>query len=239
MEFVRRTLSSVKIPVCILPGNHDCFDSRSIYRRENFGANVRVFIESPTYVDFPELDLTIAGNPLSGRQDSLRVLRDIARRPPHRWFVAMAHGSLQIPGVAENTARPIHAQDIVATGADYVALGDWHGFSDYSRGAVKACYSGAPEPSASKQEGTGFIASVTLSDAGVEVEKVRVSAYPDGIPIRPEEELDALLSGGQIDEVIFAYSDVHFDYVDARRKTVEASLFNLDISLLSSGSSHT
>ena len=174
VEFVRRALGGLKIPVCILPGNHDCFDNRSVYRREKFGANVHVITESPTYLDFPELDLTIAGNPLLGRQDSLRVLRDIKRRAPHRWFVAMAHGSLQIPGVTEDTVRPIHAQDIVETGADYVALGDWHGFADYSRGAVKACYSGAPEPSASTQEGTGSIARVTLRDEGVRVEKVRV-----------------------------------------------------------------
>ena len=65
------------------------------------------------------------------------------------------------------------------------------------------------------------------------------SAYADGIPICPEEELDALLSGGQIDEVVFAYSDVHFDYVDARRKIVEAhgvrfSLFDVDATMLPS-----
>jgi len=65
------------------------------------------------------------------------------------------------------------------------------------------------------------------------------SAYPDGIPIRPEEELDALLSGGQIDEVVFAYSDVHFDYVDTRRKIVEThgvrfSLFDVDATMLPS-----
>ncbi len=65
------------------------------------------------------------------------------------------------------------------------------------------------------------------------------SAYPDGIPIRPEEELDALLGDGQIDEVIFAYSDVHFDYIDTRRKIVAAhgvafSLFDVDATMLPS-----
>jgi predicted GTPase len=65
------------------------------------------------------------------------------------------------------------------------------------------------------------------------------SAYPDGIPIHPEEELDALLTGEQIDEVVFAYSDVHFDYVDVRRKNVEAhgvrfSLFDVDATMLPS-----
>ena len=43
--------------------------------------------------------------------------------------------------------------------------------------------------------------------------------YPDGIPIYPEQELLSLLGG--VDEVVFAYSDVSFDYVDERRQLVE------------------
>lgn len=64
-------------------------------------------------------------------------------------------------------------------------------------------------------------------------------SYPDGIPVYPEEELDELLSGNDIDEVVFAYSDVHLDYVDERRKKVEAqnvsfSTFDVDGSMLPS-----
>ena len=63
--------------------------------------------------------------------------------------------------------------------------------------------------------------------------------YPDGILIVPEEQLDDLLSGNKIDEVIFAYSDVHFDYVDERRQRVLAydvkfSLFDIDATMISS-----
>lgn len=63
--------------------------------------------------------------------------------------------------------------------------------------------------------------------------------YPDGIPIRDECELDDILSNADIDEVIFAYSDVSNDYVDARRKKVEAhgvafSTFDIDATMLSS-----
>ena len=63
--------------------------------------------------------------------------------------------------------------------------------------------------------------------------------YPDGVPIYPEEELDDLLSGNDIDEVVFAYSDVHLDYVDERRKRVEAqnvafSTFDVEASMLPS-----
>ena len=39
------------------------------------------------------------------------------------------------------------------------------------------------------------------------------SLYPDGVPIVPEEQLDALLDSGDVDEVVFAYSDVSNDYI--------------------------
>lgn len=65
------------------------------------------------------------------------------------------------------------------------------------------------------------------------------SSYPNGIPIHPEEDLDALLQQENIDEVVFAYSDVDLDYVDARRKRVEShgarfSLFDIDATMLRS-----
>lgn len=37
--------------------------------------------------------------------------------------------------------------------------------------------------------------------------------YPRGIPIRPEEELEALIAGQRVDEVVFSYSDVSHAYV--------------------------
>jgi predicted GTPase len=38
-------------------------------------------------------------------------------------------------------------------------------------------------------------------------------AYPDGIPIRPEDELEALIAEHGVDEVVFAYSDVTHEHV--------------------------
>ncbi|MGI9223582.1 MAG: cyclic 2,3-diphosphoglycerate synthase [Woeseiaceae bacterium] len=63
--------------------------------------------------------------------------------------------------------------------------------------------------------------------------------YPDGIPIHPEEELEDLLAGNRVDEVVFAYSDVHLDYVEERRQRVEShgvgfSTFDIDASMLPS-----
>jgi len=65
------------------------------------------------------------------------------------------------------------------------------------------------------------------------------SQYPDGIPIRPEEELDDILNSDNIDEVVFAYSDVSLDYVDERRRIVAAhgvafSTFDVEATMLPS-----
>jgi predicted GTPase len=65
------------------------------------------------------------------------------------------------------------------------------------------------------------------------------SLYPDGVPIRPEEDLDELLDGNGIDEVVFAYSDISVDYLDERRQRVEAhgvrfSTFDIDATMLAS-----
>ena len=61
--------------------------------------------------------------------------------------------------------------------------------------------------------------------------------YPDGIPIVAEELLDELLQNNPIDEVVFAYSDVHLDYVDQCRQQVTAygvkfSLFDIDATMI-------
>lgn len=47
--------------------------------------------------------------------------------------------------------------------------------------------------------------------------------YPRGIPIRPEEELNALISEHRIDEVVFSYSDVSHEYVMHKASQVIAA----------------
>ncbi|MBT8078590.1 MAG: cyclic 2,3-diphosphoglycerate synthase [Gammaproteobacteria bacterium] len=61
--------------------------------------------------------------------------------------------------------------------------------------------------------------------------------YPDGIPIRPEDELESLIRAHDADEVVFAYSDVSLAYVDQCRQRVESagatfSTFDVDASML-------
>lgn len=174
VQFVADTLAGLSIPVCILPGNHDCLSKDSVYRKADFPANVYVLNQTPSLVDFADSDLMIAGNAVLSPLEQDSNLRGIARTGPRKWFVVLAHGNIQIPGKVEGGVRPITLAEIKATRADYVALGDWHQFADYSQGGVAAFYSGAPEPTAFSQSGAGHVASVTLSDAGVSVQPIKV-----------------------------------------------------------------
>lgn len=63
--------------------------------------------------------------------------------------------------------------------------------------------------------------------------------YPDGVPIFPEADLERIVRDKNVDEVVFAYSDVENDYVQQRRECVEAlgarfSVFDVDATMIPS-----
>lgn len=45
--------------------------------------------------------------------------------------------------------------------------------------------------------------------------------YPDGIPIEDEDDLEELIKKFEVDECLFAYSDVSYDYIDKMRRRCE------------------
>ena len=53
--------------------------------------------------------------------------------------------------------------------------------------------------------------------------------YPDGIPVRPESELPALVRDHHVDEVVFAYSDVSHEEVMHRASTALAAGANFTL----------
>jgi DNA repair exonuclease SbcCD nuclease subunit len=173
VDHVVNRLRDVSIPVCILPGNHDAFDSNSIYRRTVFPPNVTIFTDRLKLKVFPELDLAVYGNAVLGVGRDVAPMANLRPSEEVQWHIAMAHGNV-VSGLVKDPDRPILESDIASCGMDYVALGDWHGFGDYSQGKVRAFYSGSPEPMAFDQRESGYVAGVSLGKEGVKVEKIRV-----------------------------------------------------------------
>ena len=126
-------------------------------------------------VDFPELNLVVSGNAVLSRHSTDGGLRGINRRP--RPALARGHGPRQrvdIPGRVQDLYAPSCRRKLPPAAQIYVALGDWHAFASYSQSTVTTFYSRAPGPTSLDASGSGYVASITLSDQGVAVEPVRV-----------------------------------------------------------------
>src|SRR5207237_546393 len=142
-------LADAKLPLVILPGNHDPATPDSIWMRGRFDeiGNVAILgITNQRSIAFLNLDLEIWGNAHRDYHD-MPPLRD---PPPRamRWHIAMGHGHYEPPETWHNPLRPswlISDAMIDATQADYVALGHWDRAAQVGSGAVPAYYSGSPD----------------------------------------------------------------------------------------------
>lgn len=167
IEFTLRELSRASVPVVIVPGNHDCLVSDSVYWRARFSklaSNVRVFTapEGERF-SFPELDVAVWGKPITSYGGDLRPMAGIPPRGRERWQIAVAHGYYVGAQPHPVYSFQVDEDEIVKSCQDYVALGHSPAFRCVCDGPVKAYYSG----SASE---TGTVAIVDfLDDVGVEV----------------------------------------------------------------------
>jgi DNA repair exonuclease SbcCD nuclease subunit len=146
-ETVRRLVDSGR-PVFIIPGNHDSIAFRPrVYLEALGGAHVFAAprLEAPASIDVPGGPLHVYGlafDPVR-EPDPLRSLQ----RQREGVHVVMLHGALGGGPhwrVSPNTLR-LTREALDGLAADYVALGDYHGFRAPSAlgGTVPACYSGS------------------------------------------------------------------------------------------------
>ena len=135
--------------VVILPGNHDpLFDaSEAGWRAMGAASNVTVLgLDDDEPARFPELDLEVWGW-AHRSYGSMQPLREPRPRGA-RWQVAMAHGHFSEKRYESGQPSPswlMFAEEIDATGADYIALGHWNIPVQVGLGSVPAYYSGSPD----------------------------------------------------------------------------------------------
>ena len=179
-EVVAQLKRLAPIPVCILPGTHDCYDPSSVYRRSEFQnmPNVHIFTDEITSITFSDLDLTVYGRANLSPTGTESPLIGFEKNKETKYHVAMAHGEIAIEGKFAGDYYPIEGKEIAASGMNYVALGHWHRYADFSQGDVKAFYCGAPETlSFEEGEDSGFVLVVSIDESTTRVEKKRVGKY--------------------------------------------------------------
>ncbi|MEX1296287.1 MAG: DNA repair exonuclease [Candidatus Limnocylindrales bacterium] len=175
--------------VIIIPGTHDVYDKRSIYRAFDLatmaglppGSELLTVLtpERPELL-LEDLDLIIYGRVFATKRAPRSPLAGFDVRADDRagWKVGMIHGSRRIPGRVENDDVIFTDEEVVASGLDYLALGHWHSYSSGRLGGTTWAYAGAPEPVAVDQDGAGSVCLVRLEggagDKAVQVERLRV-----------------------------------------------------------------
>ena len=135
--------------VVILPGNHDPLIPDSAYFRGSVTEPSNVHVLGVTHqiaVLFPALELEIWGH-AHRDYDDMAPLRNPRARST-RWQIAAAHGHYEPSPDLSTPLRPswlISDAEIIATGADYVALGHWNTHKRVGNRDIQAYYSGSPD----------------------------------------------------------------------------------------------
>ncbi len=183
-------LTEAGVRVVIIPGTHDVYDSRSIYRAFDLASTIgparrgellHVLTPEQPELLLADLDLLVFGRVFATKRAPHSPLQafDVHGDERASWKVGMIHGSRAIPGKVEHDDVLFTDAEIAASGLDYLALGHWHSFDSGRAGETTWCYPGAPEPVAVDQDGAGDVCLVTLGDgvggqSSVRIERIRV-----------------------------------------------------------------
>jgi len=181
-------LGANNIPVCLIPGTHDSFDSSSIYRKVDFEVkcpNLKIFTdENISCKEYPGLDLTVYGKPNLSNKSYISPLKGLKPSTSTKFHIAMAHGSFYIPEKIAEDDHVFRLEEVEGSGMDYLALGHWHRAYSCSE-KPPAWYSGPPEWIPDQREG-GAVLLVSLSDDG----EVKVDPKKLGLRDYDEMEID-------------------------------------------------
>jgi len=149
LEQAGKIMRDYQDAIVILPGNHDPLTPDSVYRRGGLSSlpNVKILgLNVDEAVVFPELDLEIWGRAHMDYSDMSPLANP--RQRTTCWQLAAAHGHYVDEPRDPNRligSWLIHHEELIATGADYVALGHWNQATRVGNGQVTAYYSGSPE----------------------------------------------------------------------------------------------
>lgn len=195
-----RRLSEAGIAVAMIAGNHDLFDTHSVYRRAewyNF-PGVHFLYDKNPIVEIPSLSLAIFGTSCTtkkSRTSPLAPLIPLAKHSAYQNTIALIHGSLTIPEKHAVDDYPFSAKEISESPFAYVACGNWH--SGFEVVKDRAWFSGAPEALSTQQSGAGSVVMIDIADGVVQrIARQRVGETEFSrltLPVEPETQLEDLV----------------------------------------------
>jgi len=170
VDFAIQELRRAQRPIILIPGNHDCLNSESIYRKVNLPAacpDLHLITHPAGELHrLSEHSLTVWGRGMVEHEPAYHPLAGLPRPQTDTWHLALAHGFFVEEGTSTHRSSPITAEEIRGSGWDYLALGHCHAFSDVSQGSVTAYYSGAPSFFPGVRGADGYVALLQCEAEG-------------------------------------------------------------------------
>jgi len=172
-----RELQKFAKPVFITPGNHDCADDKSVWRKHTFPENVHVFTqEELSSVRLPELGATVWGYgfttpamyecPILGHRAADSAYPDDIQ-------ILLCHADTQD---TKSRCAPLTEKQLALFGADYAALGHIH---NPPAAGEKYAYCGCLEPRDFTENGPrgACIVDITKTNgvSSVKIKRIRFS----------------------------------------------------------------
>ncbi len=148
------------VATVLIPGTHDSMAPGSLYERwlaEGLPDGVHLLSAEHPTLNIPKLEVA-----LHFAEDA-KMFQPNAQMPLN---IGLLHGAVQIPGRVDEDTVIVTADQIAGCGMDYLALGHWHSFGDYSQEGVVALYPGSPEIVSMKQAEQGQVLVVDLDNEG-------------------------------------------------------------------------
>lgn len=120
LDALKRFFASVRAQIFIAPGNHDYLTDGSPYLTEDWGENVHIFTGSK--ISCVHLDGCDVYGAAFTAPECPPLLQGFRVENPETVNIMLLHGDLQ----ANSVYNAISAEDISASGLDYLALGHIH-----------------------------------------------------------------------------------------------------------------
>ena len=170
-EELFRVLRNLPLPVFIAPGNHDYYFPGSPYARVDLPSNVYVFAKNtPEYFDFSEKGFRVYGAAFTDKTSASLTEKLHADRKENILNILCVHGEVVSGKDRMETGRynPMTAEQIAASGMDYIALGHIHKASGLLRsGNVWYSWPGCPEGRGFDETGEKTVNIIALSNDGL------------------------------------------------------------------------
>lgn len=127
VDFVLEQLRRPPVPVVILPGNHDCLVSGSVYEGVGFlhSDNIHLFTSPQGEVlELPELEVSIWGKCIPSYDVDVLPLEGMPQPEQDGWWhVAVGHGYYVDGEAPIFPSYHIYPEEVINSGQDYIALG--------------------------------------------------------------------------------------------------------------------